>query len=56
MTEHEMITTVLLSGRYEVRCLGCDVDDNPRICLNEEVANKVVAAHLRAFGGSNRSS
>jgi hypothetical protein len=56
MTEHQLIKTVLPSGRYEVRCVGCDVDDSPRMCLDEAVADKVIASHLRAFGGDNRSS
>jgi hypothetical protein len=53
MTEHELITTILPNGRYEVRCLGCKVDDSPHICPNEVVANRVIEAHLRAFGGDS---
>ena len=56
MTEHQLVKTILPSGRYEVRCVDCDVDDSPRICLDEAVADRVIAAHLRAFGGSTSSS
>lgn len=56
MTEHELIKTVLPNGRYEVRCVDCPIDDSPMRCLNEAVADKVIAAHLRAFSRFERPS